>query len=188
MKNVAATQGEPKSTERRDSIQSLYSEHGVYVHTLLLRLMGPGFRAEAEDLTQEVFVFAMKRLDAFDGRCARGWLNSIAVGLALNARRVHWLRERLFAAHLLAAPIASCSPEERVGEREEIALLYKLIDRLPPKQRMAFILLELHGLAPEEAAAALSCSIQTIYNHRLQARRELLSRYAKLRGKNEGTP
>ncbi len=188
MRNVAATKDKHESTERRDSVQSLYAAHGVYVHTLLLRLMGPGFRAEAEDLTQEVFVLAMKKLDAFDGKCARGWLNSIAVGLALNARRVHWLRKRLFAAHLPAVPIPSNSPEERAGDREELAVLYKLIDRLPPKRRMAFILLELHGLTPEETAAALSCSIQTIYNHRLLARRELLSRYAKLRGKNEGTP
>lgn len=64
----------------------VYREHVGSVYALALRLMGEC--AQAEDLTQDVFVRALRNLHSYRGEGAVGaWLRRIAVHAFLDRRR-----------------------------------------------------------------------------------------------------
>ncbi len=165
--------------ERRRAVLAHFQSHGEQLHTLLLRLLGPGADADADDLVQETYLLAMRKLERFDGVNLRGWLDALALRLALNHRRLYWLRGRLRAAFSFGTARASTvTPEQITVDREAVARLYRFADRLPPKRRMAFLLVELQGLTPEETAQALTCGVGSIYKHLHLARKALLREYA----------
>lgn len=65
---------------------ALYLRHSPAVYTLALRLTG--LRSEAEDLTQETFLRALKSLSGFrDGAALGPWLKRIAANLAIDGMR-----------------------------------------------------------------------------------------------------
>ena len=69
------------------------------------------------------------------------------------------------------------SPVEALESRERQALVYRVLDRLPDKQRTVLILFEMDGLSGEEIASLLDAKVSTIWVwlHRARAsfRREL---------------
>ena len=71
---------------RRDACARLIHEHYAAIYRFLLHLVRDA--AEAEDLTQETFVSAWRKIAAFEGRSALGtWLHRIAYGKFVDARR-----------------------------------------------------------------------------------------------------
>src|SRR3954463_5940538 len=72
--------------------EAIFRKHVEYVNALSLRLMRD--RSEAEDVVQDTFLSAFRRLDQLhEAGSLRGWLGSIAVHLAHRRfRRRRWLR------------------------------------------------------------------------------------------------
>ncbi len=116
----------------------------------------------AEELVQETFVQALPRIGTFDGRSAfTSWLH----GVAINIVRNHWRSQRstakahqsLEAVHAVDGRRAE-APDGRVDRQQRIAALYAALETLPDHLRIAFVLRDLEGLAPEEAAGRLGIS------------------------------
>lgn len=111
---------------------------------------------EAEDVAQEAFLQAFRRLPGFRGEgrfCA--WLFQITVRLCLDRQRLaRWDAE--VPDEFLPAPAA---PTEDADTR---LLVSALLDQLSPPMRAALALRELEGLDYDEIAQALSIPVGTV--------------------------
>ncbi len=132
---------------------------------------------EARDVAQAVFLRLWKVLRRFDpGRRFDTWLYRITVNLAIDQLRTHGPKGMIGPlpddASAIAAPRVR-APEEAVDLAELQRAFLRLAARLAPRQRAAFVLREIDGLATAEVARVLGVRESTVRNHLLQARRIL---------------
>lgn len=124
---------------------------------------------EAEDVAQETFLRAFRRLPDFrgEGRFS-AWLFGIAVRLCLDRRRLaRWAHE----VPAEAAPPLSLglfSPPD--ADPDTRLLVEALLDRLAPPMRAALVLREMEGMDYIEIAATLDVPVGTVRS-RLHAAR-----------------
>ncbi len=142
--------------------EALFRRHVRVIARTVLRLLGN--RSEAEDVVQDTFVSALADLHKLrDPSSARTWLIGIAV------HRVHRRFRRQKLRRLLGLERASEGPLERQASpgldperRAELALLDAQLERLPAKDRTAWILRNVEGMSLKETADAIGCSLATI--------------------------
>ena len=158
------------------------------VYNLCLRLLASA--EAAEDATQEAFIAAYRRIDSFRGGSFRAWLLRIAANASYDELRRQRRRpaaslEAAMAAHGAAqAPSPAAGPEDEALRLELNLHLQEGLATLPPDQRLAVILRDVHGLSYEELAEVMHCSVGTVKSRiargrarmrdYLMARRELL--------------
>jgi RNA polymerase sigma-70 factor (ECF subfamily) len=141
----------------------LYAEYGPRLYRFGLRLCG-GAVADAEDLTQEVFLAAFRSLHQFEGRSSLStYLYRIAV---YRWRQMKDARcrgeETLDDGREPAAPAASSDPARLGAARMEMDAA---LASLPAAQRAAFLLVKSEGLTCKEAADALGIPVGTVKYH-----------------------
>ncbi len=140
----------------------IVERHSDRVFRLAYRLTGN--RADAEDLTQEVFVRVFRSLDSYVPGTFEGWLHRITTNLFLDqARRKQRIRFDALSDER-AATLASASPapedayaRERFDDDVETALA-----TLPPDFRAAVVLCDVEGLTYEEIAEILGAKMGTV--------------------------
>lgn len=140
-------------------------------------------RADAADVTQEVFLKAFRGIGGFRrGSSLKTWLYRIAVRESLNHRRWwhrHCRNEVSIDASLHedqpAAQIEdqSATPFERLAARETQSAVRDALAQLPDVYRSAVILRDLEGLSYEEVAEVLETSVATVKTRILRGRRTL---------------
>ena len=111
---------------------------------------------EAEDVAQEAFLRAFRRLSSFRGNGPfSAWLFQIVVRLCLDRRRAaHWTRE---------VPADTAPPLPSAPDSADTRLLVgALLDSLPPLMRAALILREMEGLEYDEIAQTLGIPVGTV--------------------------
>jgi len=136
-------------------VEELFSRHQNEIFAYLLRMLrDPELAA---DLTQDAFVKAYKAYDALQKpENARAWLYQIAHRVALDDLR----RRRIirFVPLIGEARTTAPSAEHLVMEARLSGDLQRALERIPPRQRSALLLAELHDLTGMELAAALGVS------------------------------
>jgi RNA polymerase sigma-70 factor (ECF subfamily) len=151
----------------------------LQVYRFLAHLVHPG---EAEDLTQETYLRAMRALPRFAGRStARTWLYSIARRVAADHLRAVASRPRSAAVTDLTAVVDSqIGHSTGAGDRfEDRVALQELLDQLSPERRAAFVATQVLGLSYAEAAEVCDCPVGTVRSRVARARQDLV---AALRG------
>ena len=137
----------------------------------------------AEDIVQDAFIKAYRRLHIFEGRSSfRSWLYQIAVNTARNRFRKH-------SRETLTAETQDVAVDE-TAEKGMIALdvreiLQREIERLPDRQKMALSLRIFDDLSFKEIADLMSCPYDTAkanYRHALLKLKERLQGNALLKG------
>lgn len=129
-------------------------------HSLLLH------RQDAEDVTQEVFVYVFRNLGHYDPQ--RGafhtWLYTITVSRCRNARRRKWL-PTLALSELLdfgqEPPAEEEGPEESALRHESYHGLRTALGKLSPLLREAVVLRYGQQLSYKEMSAILNCPEKT---------------------------
>jgi RNA polymerase sigma factor (sigma-70 family) len=136
-----------------------------------------GSLSRSEDLAQETFLIAWRQLATLrDPQRLRSWLCGIARNL-INSSLREQRREPVHGADSLASlpdsPSAEPLPSEHAISREEEALLWRTLDRIPTLYREPLVLFyrEHHSVA--EAATALDLSEDAV-KQRLVRGRKLL--------------
>jgi RNA polymerase sigma-70 factor, ECF subfamily len=125
-------------------------------------LVDPG---AADDLTQEVYLRAMRSIPRFRGDAsARTWLLAVARNVAADEIRRRQRRRRL------PDPVVDDVPDH-AGHVE----LHDLLDHLDDDRREAFVLTQLLGLPYADAAAACDVPIGTIRSRVARAREQLVA-------------
>lgn len=122
-----------------------------------------GETAAVEDLVQEVFARALVSLRDFDGRSSFStWLH----GIAINVVRNHWRSQsstqtahaRLEAMTSVREGIPQLDVDRMHLARERARAVYAVLAQMPEHLREAFVVRDLEGIPPAEAAAALGIS------------------------------
>ena len=130
-------------------------------------------RQDAEDVAQEAFVRARRRLaDLRDREKFRGWLVRMVWRMALDRRRGEKRRE---AREQLVAIAAARQPtvEDDAIAREREAALWAAIDALPEKLRVAIVLSSIEGHDVKSVAGLLGVPEGTVKSRLFLARKQL---------------
>src|SRR3954451_14243543 len=161
----------------------LYETHKRAVFAICLRMLHD--QSLAEDLTQEVFLCAFRRVNSFREDCTfRTWLHSIAVNCVLMHFRS---RKTRISAQMSIDELNSNHGgwvQEKVGIQDkqlssaiDRVTLSDAINRLPPGYKSTFLLLDVQGYTHIEAAKMLGCSTgntkSQLHKARLKLRRIL---------------
>jgi RNA polymerase sigma-70 factor (ECF subfamily) len=168
------------SGDAMSGFENLYRKHYRRVYSICLRMTGN--IAEAEDLTQEVFIQLHRKIGSFRGEAAfTTWLHRLTVNQVLMHFRKRSVRSELTTddgempdsidpdtINPEAMPIV-----DRIGLENAIA-------QLPNGYRTVFVLHDVEGYEHEEIAKLLGCSAGTsksqLHKARLKLRRLLLQR------------
>lgn len=151
------------------AFERLYRDNERKVFALCLRLSCDA--ALAEDLTQEVFVRAWRKLSTFRGDSAfSSWLYPITVNVALSERRA---RRRRDARFVVTEDPAQLERAPRAPQPEAGFDLAKALGALPPGARAVFVLHDVEGRTHEEIAELLDLAPGTSKAQLHRARRLL---------------
>lgn len=168
------------------ALRELIERHQRGVFNLIYRSIGDAW--EAEDLAQRVFIQVFRSADRYEPTAKfTTWLYTITHNLIRNEYR---RRQRRGAESLEAltndeenpwqmADPAATDPGRQAAERELQERIRAAIEELPQAQRTAVILCRYEGLAYEEIAGVLGCSVAAVKSLLHRARATLK---AKLRG------
>ncbi len=141
----------------RAAQRALFEREKRRVHATLFRILGSN--QNIDDLMQDVFVSVFRSLAAFRGESSLAtWIDRCAVRAAFTH-----IRRRRASNHLelVAETIASDDPsaERRALAREATRRLYETLERLEPKQRLAFTLCAIDGRSIPEAADLMGATV-----------------------------
>lgn len=140
----------------------IVEQHSDRVYRLALRLTGN--RADAEDLTQEVFVRVFRSLDSYTPGTFGGWLHRITTNVFLDqARRRQRIRFDALSDER-AGRIASSmpSPDAAYADRTFDDDVEFALAALPPDFRVAVVLCDVEGLSYEEIAEITGAKLGTV--------------------------
>jgi RNA polymerase sigma-70 factor (ECF subfamily) len=170
----------------RPTLEQLFQRHAHDVGRLVTRLLGPGAsRADAEDLTQQIFLAAHRALPRFRGESqASTWLYGIATRLVYREIR-GWTRRRRMIATLesmMTMRPSAAEPHDRAVEsRQELARVWRHLLDIDAKKRLVLILHDLEGLTGREIAQIMDIKEPTVHTRLFHARRELMARLERAR-------
>ena len=148
--------------------EETYRAHFAFVWRSLRRL---GIAEDdAADAAQDVFIIVHRKLPEFAGRSKlTTWLYGICFRVASERRRA--VPRPLIGEQEAAAFIGrQADPGALAEQRQGLALLERVLDRLPDEQRAVFCLFELEGMTGEEIAEALEIPLGTAYSRLRLAR------------------
>jgi RNA polymerase sigma-70 factor (ECF subfamily) len=151
------------------AFERLYRDNERKVFGLCFRLSSDP--ALAEELTQEVFVRAWRKLGTFRGDSAfSSWLYPLTVNVARSERRSRLRRDARVVATEDPASLerAAKPPAPEAGFDLE-----KAIAALPPGARAVFVLHDVEGRTHEEIAGLLDVAVGTSKAQLFRARRLL---------------
>lgn len=146
----------------------VYNAHFEFVWRLVCRL---GLANHVDDLVQQVFVVVMRKLNAFEGRSSmRTWLYTIVRRVVKDHVRSQRRRPKseTIDDRIIEANVGT--PEDQLTRKQDIQVLYRLLDSLDDEKRGVFILVELEGMSVAEVARGLNLNENTLYS-RLRAAR-----------------
>ncbi len=160
------------------SWHDIVEQHSARVYRLAYRLTGN--RADAEDLTQEVFVRVFRSLDSYRPGTFEGWLHRITTNLFLDqARRRARIRFDALADHAEdRLPGRALAPDEQLLEDLFDDDVEAALATLSPDFRAAVVLCDVEGLSYEEIADVLGLKLGTVRSRIHRGRAQLRSALA----------
>jgi RNA polymerase sigma-70 factor (ECF subfamily) len=152
------------------AFRALVEAYRVPVFNYVLRLTGD--RANAEDLTQEVFLRVYQGLPRFSGRCTfTTWLFQVTKNRVLDEFR---MRERRPNATVNIDDLPTLAVADRpIEEGEAIDGVWRAVGALNPDLKMALLLRDVVGLPYDEIADTLEITLSTVKWRIFKAREEV---------------
>jgi RNA polymerase sigma-70 factor (ECF subfamily) len=159
-------------TTARPTPESVFREYAPRVYNLARRMLGND--ADAEDVTQDVLVQVVRKLDTFRGEANLAtWLHRVTVNAALAHRRKRAQRDERETHDPLNffledghhhQPVRpwSTTPAEQVQQRETTQLIEKAIADLPEPYRDVYVLADVEGLPNADIGDMLGLSVPAV--------------------------
>ena len=159
------------------AFEELYNRHHRRVYSLCLRMLQN--TAEAEDLTQEVFIQLYRKIGSFRGDSAfTTWLHRLTVNQVLMhfRKRTVKFEKTTEEGETPVQIVPGTANQAKMPIVDKIAL-DKAIAQLPNGYRNVFVLHDVEGYEHEEVARILGCSVGTsksqLHKARLKMRKLL---------------
>jgi RNA polymerase sigma-70 factor (ECF subfamily) len=154
------------------AFEELFNRYKKPIYTFIYRFIGN--RETAKEVSQEVFVYVYKNLDAFDPKKKFvSWIFMIARSLAKNA-----LRDRKYSRHISLEAVLcedekviklkdalidpAATPDMVVDNEELKEAAQKVLNAMPAKYKEVITLCSAKGLTEKEAAHILGCTIAAV--------------------------
>ncbi len=155
------------------AFEELFRQHRRLVYGLCLRMTQDV--AEAEDVTQEVFVLLFRKIGGFRGEANfTTWLHRLTVNQVLMRFRKNRSRREDALEDDEVKPHESVRPASpKVAQMIDRISLENAIAKLPPGYRAAFVLHDIEGYEHEEVARILGCAVGTSKSQLHKARTRL---------------
>jgi RNA polymerase sigma-70 factor, ECF subfamily len=161
------------------AFEALYRQYAGRLYNLASRMSGAS--GEAEDLLQDVFLLAYRKIGSYRGDASLGtWLYRLAMNHCLDVLRSRQMRMGQVTDSMDepdAAPVSAPAPTLTTVNRID---LERAIDALPPACRAAFLLHDVEGFGHNEVADILGVSEGTsksqVHKARLRIRARLGTR------------
>jgi len=132
--------------------------------------------SDYEDLVQDVFTVAYRRLHLFDGNNVAGWLYQITRRKTRDYRRLTWVQHvhsADTASALLTAPQVGPGPLDELETKQKTEILNRRFAKLSAEQQTVFALFELEGFSGREIAQQEQVPLNTVWVRLFTARRKL---------------
>ncbi len=160
---LAAKQGD------RAAVTAFVQATRADVRRFLVHLGGA---TEADDLTQETYLRAMRALPRFAAQSsAKTWLLAIARRVAADHIRTIVRQPRIAPGVDWESAVDRRAPRPRF---EEGVVLQHMVDALPIDRRIAFVTTQMLGMSYDEAAEVCGCPVGTIRSRVARARDDLV--------------
>lgn len=159
---------------RRGAVADLIEEYGRLVRRIAHRMVDDP--RDREEVLQDTFVQAVRAMPRFRGEARLStWIGRIAYrGCLQHLRRRGAPLDRedpLVEVDRLHSPAAP--PIDQLERRELETRVHRLVERLPPAQRVAVTLFYLEEMSVTEAARVMSVPENTVKSHLRRARTRL---------------
>ena len=137
------------------AFEELYRVHSGRLYSVACRMLGNP--ADAEDLLQEIFLAAHRKLVSFRGESALGtWLYRLGTNLCLDHLRSRAARTNQLTGALDDEPALPDASSGRLADRTVTKMdLERALAQLPEGCRAAFVLHDVEGLEHREVAEVL---------------------------------
>jgi RNA polymerase sigma-70 factor, ECF subfamily len=176
---VADTPGpEPGPAAPAVTPELVFREYAPRIYHIARRMLGND--ADAEDVTQDVLVQVIRKLDTFRGDSQLStWLHRVTVNAALAYRQKRANRQKrethetdTDALETSEGPVTrwNVGPEEPVLAAEQTAVIEGAIGTLPGPFRDVYVLADVEGLPNQEIADLLGLSVPAVKSRLHRAR------------------
>src|SRR3954468_89936 len=156
----------------REAFGSLIEQFQRTVHAICLRRLGNP--SEAIEMTQEVFLHVLRRIDQLrEPERFAGWLRQVTVRMAINRATRRLAPSSVETVVLEGAAEQRDDPLAELISRERAQRLWEAIARLKDLDREALLAFYIHGQSLVEIAEQLDVPIGTIKRRLHTARKRL---------------
>jgi RNA polymerase sigma-70 factor (ECF subfamily) len=160
--------------------EMVFREYAPRIYHIARRMLGND--ADAEDVTQDVLLQVIRKLDTFRGDAQlTTWLHRVTVNAALAYRQKRANRQNRETNEtadevLESAPSTGAvkrwnvAPEEPILAAEQAGVIEKAISDLPAPFRDVYVLADVEGLPNSEIADMLGLSVPAVKSRLHRAR------------------
>lgn len=146
-----------EDVDTRTRVRALYRRHHDDVYRLALRY-GQGDPAWAEDIVQDVFVTLCRKVEKLDDDAdLGGWFYRVTHNRCLSRLRRRAVAQSPAVRWLLGRRGVSYD-DQRAEHRTGLHEVFRFVDGLQPKQRLAFCMYHLDGMEQAEIGEVLGVS------------------------------
>lgn len=178
-----------RATGDRAAYEALFRKYQGPIYALVIRLVR---HAQAYDLTQDVFLRALRSLKGFRGDCSfRTWLYTIARHVCYNHNRDEQKRhsiEEPFSSSVSSDGDGSTAEADyedfsmdvpRIAETKELQrVVAAIMEGLTPEQRLLMTLRDFEGMSYEEMCEITGLSLVNVKSKLHRARLAFKARFA----------
>jgi RNA polymerase sigma-70 factor (ECF subfamily) len=158
----------------------VFREYAPRIYNLARRMLGND--ADAEDVTQDVLLQVIRKLDTFRGESQIStWLHRVTVNAALAHRQKRATRQKREAGEVNEEELGAggpvnpgkrwnVRPDEPVLAAEQTEIIENAIQRLPEPFRDVYVLADVEGLPNSEIGEILGLSVPAVKSRLHRAR------------------
>lgn len=159
---------------------ALVARYKDKVHRIALSVLGPARQAEAEDVTQEVFIRLFRRLESFRGDSRFStWLYRLSFNTCIDHARRE-ARHDTLALEQVAEPAYADDAAGSMERDRRAARVMRAVESLPRTQRMMIHMFYWLGFRVREIAEVMDCPEGTVKVYLRRARKQLAARLGDL--------
>jgi RNA polymerase sigma-70 factor, ECF subfamily len=152
-------------------LDEIFRNYSGYVATIAFRILGND--GDVDDVVQDVFLDALRGLKRLrEPGALKGWLATVTVRCATRRLRARRLRAFLGLDDLPRyeeVASADATPEQRAM----LASVYRVLDGVPLKDRVAWTLRTLEEQTLDDVARLCGCSLATVKRRVTAAQRAI---------------
>jgi RNA polymerase sigma-70 factor (ECF subfamily) len=172
--------GEGHNSPARLTAEAIFHQYARQIYHLARRMLAND--ADVEDVTQDVLLQVVRKLDTFRGAADFAtWLHRVTVNAALAHRRKRapqLAREASASAKHMEdngrpvsfTPLWAAGPDSQLVGQETRELIERAVRGLPEKYRDPFVLSDLEGLSNAEIGGLLGLSLPAVKSRLHRAR------------------